>query len=67
MNGQKDWGCIYTLGKVDVKGIISAAKILETFFIVPAVGLPSKPSCAFSWKNKKQNIDSIPDEYNIEH
>lgn len=40
-------------------GIERKAMILENFFIVPATGLPSRPSCMFDYGKEKQDLGYI--------
>lgn len=41
---------IRTCGKLIVIGTVRRAKPRKTFFIVPAIGFPSMPSCALHWE-----------------
>jgi len=38
-----------TFGNPMVKGTVRTARTLETFFMVPAAGFPSMPSCILHW------------------
>jgi len=38
-----------TFGNPMVKGTVRTARPLENFFMVPATGFPSKPSCILHW------------------
>lgn len=40
--------CLTTLGKPAVNGTVTKAIILENFFMLPAIGFPSIPSCMFN-------------------
>lgn len=46
----------HTFGKLAVSGTVTAAKTLQTFFMVPAETLPSIPSCALLCKQIKDQL-----------
>jgi len=47
-------------------GIERKAMILENFFIVPATGLPSRPSCMFDYvkRETRLGLDKLVMKYN---
>lgn len=48
-----------TFGNPMVKGTVRTARPLETFFMVPATGFPSIPSCILHWGTIRSQLIKI--------
>lgn len=48
----------FTFGKFMVNGTVRTANTLDIFFMVPATGFPSKPSCVLHWETIAKTHDS---------